>query len=257
MKKEKYPKGVRYYDSFDNDFESAVKAPEDFKENYLYLKKKPVFRFASFVLHNLIGPPVAFFYSRVLLRERVIGKKKLKIKGGMILYANHTEPVGDALCPHTYVFPRMAYTVVSPDNFALPGLGKIIGYLGAVPTPCDVKMARAFSECLKTRLDCGSAVVVFPEAHVWQYYTGIRPMDKGAFVFPDKFSVPAFAVTRVYKRSRFFGFRRLIYVDGPFYADKSLSRAMSCEKLMDEVRSAMLKRAAESDIEIIKYLRED
>ena len=86
MKKEKYPKKIRYYDSFECDFESSAKAPEDFYDGYVYINKSKWHRFVSFVMHNIIAPPIAFFYSRVLLRERVIGKKKLRIKGGMILY---------------------------------------------------------------------------------------------------------------------------------------------------------------------------
>ena len=257
MKKNRFPKKIRYYSGFNEDFEATVRAREDFFDGYEYVSKKPLFRFISFFAHNVIAPPIAFFYSRVIMRERIIGKKKLKHRGGMILYFNHTEPVGDALCPHTYVFPKMAYTVVSPDNFALPVLGKIIGYLGAVPTPADVKSARGFSECLRYRLNQKSAIVVFPEAHVWQGYIGIRPMDKSAFSFPDKYSVPAFSLTRVYKKSRFFGFKRQIYVDGPFYPDTSLPRLEATEKMMADVIEAMCKRAQLSDVEIIKYIRKD
>lgn len=257
MKKDKYPRAVRYYESFTDDFEASNKAPIDFHKSYVYIKRSFGHRFLSFICHNVIAPPIAFFYSRVILRERIIGKRKLRIRGGKILYLNHTEPVGDAFCPHTYVFPQMTYTVVSPDNFALPVLGKIIGYLGAIPTPTDIKSSRAFSECLRTRLESGAAIAVFPEAHVWHYYTGIRPMDKGAFALPDKFSVPAFSVTRVYKKSRLFGYRRLIYVDGPFYADKSLSRADALEALKREITDAMCLRAEQSNVEIIKYVRKD
>ena len=254
MGKEKKEKEIRYYDSFLCEFESPVKAPEDFYSKFNYQNKRFFYTLTCFLLRFAIAPIPAFVYSRLIMRERVVGKSKLKIKGGFVLYGNHTEPVLDAVTPHTLVFPRRAKTVVSPDNFALPFLGKIIGYLGAVPVPCDLKTSRGFRAALGDALLRGEAVVVFPEAHVWQGYTGLRPMDSSAFGFPDKFSVPAFSATRVYKKSKLFGFKRVVYIDGPFYPDKTIPLAEAQKKLEGELTGAMQARTALSDFVMFEYV---
>ncbi len=255
-KKERYPKRVVEFSDYTDDFEAKADGTE-LGRKYKYLNRGIFHRLICFLSHNVIAPPIAFFYSRVILRDKLIGKKSLKGYKALIMYCNHTEPVGDALAPHTFVFPKAAYTVVHPDNLALPVLGKLIPYLGAIPTPTDLNTSRSFSKCLETRFRSGAAVVIFPEAHVWRKYTGIRPMDDGAFSFPGKYGIPAFAVTRVYKRARLLGTRCNIYIDGPFFEDTSLSRAEARAKLKEEITEKMKERAALSDVEIIRYVRKE
>ena len=255
MSKKRYPKYTVYYDSFDYDFEQAENKGSTNTHRFDYGKKSVCFNITSFFLHNLIALPIAYLYSRIILGDKVIGKKKLKGIKSYVLYMNHTEPVGDALAPHTFVFPKRAFTVVSPANLQIPIIGRLIPYLGAVPTPEDIRSAHMFSLSLQREFERGSAVIVFPEAHVWKKYTGIRPMKSSAFDLSRKYSVPSFSATRVYRRSRLFGYRCRIYIDGPFYADPSLSLRESCEDMMHRVGVAMESRAALSDVEIIKYLR--
>ena len=254
MGKGKYPKYTVYYDSFDHDFE-RVENPRAQIRSFNYKKRGICFRLARFFLHDLIAAPIAYLYSRVILGDRVIGKSKLNGIKSFVLYSNHTEPVGDALAPHTFVFPKRALTVVSPKNLEIPVIGRLIPYLGAVPTPSDIRSSREFSQCIKREIDRGCALIVFPEAHVWKKYTGIRPMSISAFDIARRYSVPAFSATRVYRRSRLFGYRCRIYIDGPFYADTSLPLRESCEDMMRRVDDTMRSRAELSDVEIIRYLR--
>ncbi|MBQ7363357.1 MAG: 1-acyl-sn-glycerol-3-phosphate acyltransferase [Clostridia bacterium] len=259
MKKERkgrYPKATVEFSEFTEDFESKADGIE-LGRSYKYLDAGRLHRFISFLAHNVIAPPIAYFYSRLILRDKLIGKKKLEGHKSLIMYCNHTEPVGDALAPHTFVFPKRAYTVVHPDNLALPVLGKLIPYLGAIPTPTDLTTSRRFSKCLEQCFSDGAAVVIFPEAHVWKKYTGIRPMDDGAFSFPGKYGVPAFAVTRVYRRARLVGTRCHIYIDGPFFEDLSLPRGEARMKLKEEIIEQMKERAALSNVEIIRYVRKE
>ncbi len=255
-KKDKYPRAVVEFSEHTDDFEASVDGTE-LGRRYKYLDRGFFHKLTSFFAHNIIAPPIAYFYSRIILRDKLIGKRNFKGHKSLIMYCNHTEPVGDALAPHTFVFPKPAYTVVHPDNLALPVLGRLIPYLGAIPTPVDLATSKSFSRCLEYRLKRGSALVIFPEAHVWKKYTGIRPMDDGAFSFPGKYSAPAFAVTRVYRRARLFGARCHIYIDGPYYEDKTLSRSEARAKLKAEITEKMKERAALSDIEIIRYIKKE
>jgi len=255
-KKDRYPKATVEFTDYTDDFEAKADGTE-LGRSYKYLNRGVIHRIISFLAHNVIAPPIAYLYSRVVLGDKLIGKKALKGHKSAVLYCNHTEPVGDALAPHTFVFPKPAYTVVHPDNLALPVLGKLIPYLGAIPTPIDLATSRSFSQCLSHRIDRGSAIVIFPEAHVWKKYTGIRPMDDGAFSIPGKYGAPAFAVTRVYRRRKFFGTRCHIYIDGPFFEDTSVPRAEARIKLKEEITKKMKERAALSNVEIVRYVRKE
>ena len=61
-------------------------------------------------------------------------------------------------------------------------------------------------------------------------------------------------MTRVYKRSRLFGFKCRLYVDGPFYPTAK-SGSVAREELSELVHSSMEARAKENELEIISYVQ--
>jgi 1-acyl-sn-glycerol-3-phosphate acyltransferase len=172
---------------------------------------------------------------------------------GYFLFANHTQPIADAFSPNILTFPKHNSLIINKDNLALPVLGGALPYLGGIPLPDSVGAAKSFLECIKSRLDRGEAITVFPEAHVWSYYTGIRALNDAAFDLPVRFSAPVFAVTRVYRKG-LFGVRCFIFIDGPFQPDQSLPKKEARKRLCRHVEAQMRERAALSNVEVIKYL---
>ncbi len=45
-------------------------------------------------------------------------------------------------------------------------------------------------------------MTIFPEAHVWPYYTGIRPFGEAAFHYPVATGKPVYTMTVTYQRRR-------------------------------------------------------
>ena len=133
-------------------------------------------------------------------------------------------------------------------------IGRILPYLGALPIPDTLGGMRGFTEAVKTRADEGCNVVIYPEAHVWEYYTGIRPMPESAFTFPLRCAKPSYAMTVTYKKRRI-GKKpaAVVHLDGPFYPDESLPPRRRAAALRDTVYAAMLERSRESDTEYIRY----
>ena len=247
-----------YTDEFSEVLKSDT-VPKKITRSYPYIPKSKVWKIKRFIAYRLIATPLAFLYSKIYLRQSVKNKKLLGAAGehGFFLYINHTQEIGDAVMPHVAIFPRSAYTVVHPSNLSLPAVGRFTPLLGALPTPDSLSGLRPFSEAIAKRHGENSVIVIYPEAHVWPYYTGIRNFPSTAMRYPVELSSPSFTMTNVYKKSKWIKRPRIIsYIDGPFYPDESLSKKEAAEKLRDEIYDKMKERAAESDCEYVKYVQE-
>ena len=247
-------KEIRRYEQFTDDF--AESGQQDFRlpEDYRYVRRDPLSRLLSAVVYG-IELVVSAVYCRVGLRMRIRGRQALKAipDGGVFLYGNHTQPVGDVFTPAHCLFPRRIYTLVSPANYALPVIGKLLPYLGALPVPDTVGGMRALQQAMETHLSRGCGVVIYPEAHVWEYYTGIRPFPATSFKFPVKFDRPVYAMTVTYQKARF-GKRpnMVVYIDGPF-SPVGETPAQKAESLRAVVQETMERRSRESNVEYIRY----
>ena len=88
------------------------------------------------------------------------------------------------------------------------------------------------------------AVITYPEAHVWPWYTGIRPMKPAAFHFPITIEAPVFVATTTYQKTKFRKKPKItIYIDGPVKIPNNLSRKEKIRFLQNSVESIMKKRA--------------
>ena len=258
MAKKKYPKKTVYYDSFLQDFDGGDLPEKPLPEDFKYVKRSFGARLLSGFLYRCFATPLAFFWSKLVLRERIIGREKLKpYRGGCVfLFGNHTQPMGDAFCPNVIAFPKRNYIIIGRKNLSVPVLGRMTPYLGGLPLPQDMKSAVDFSRAIKERAAEGAFITVYPEAHLWNYCSFLRPFIEESFSYPVRQNAPSFAFTRVYKRCRF-GVRSEIYIDGPFLPDGSLSYAESRRRLSEEVREAMEVRLALSDVEVVEYKMRD
>lgn len=246
-------KKVRYYNSFTDDFEQTDNQNYKLPCDYKWVRKD----FFSKLLAVLIyGLAVAFssVYCGLFLHMKVKGRKNLKgIKGGFFIYGNHTQPLGDVFIPALCVLPKRIYTVVSPANYGIPFIGKILPFLGALPVSETVHGIKELNKAMEDRLEKGNPIVIFPEAHVWEYYTRIRPFPDTSFKFPVKFNKPAFAMTVTYKKSRFLKRPVMeVFLDGPFYP-RGNNRKEKATYMHGKVYSVMKERSLNSNFEYIKY----
>ena len=100
--------------------------------------------------------------------------------------------------------------------------------------------------------------MIYPEAHIWPYYTHIRPFPDGSFGYPAKDGTPVFCFVNTYqKRGNKRKPRMTTYIDGPFYPDMELPLKQRRKKLRDEVYAQMCKRAELSNVEVIQYIKKE
>ncbi len=253
-----FPIKTEYYENFSRDFEGEDFPSVKIDKFYKYRRKAFGFRILSFILYRCIATPAAFIYCKLFIKDRVYGKDKLKAynNSGFFIYGNHTRDAADAFLPSIAAFPKKVYVIVNSKNLSIPLLGKCLPYLGAIPTPTEISATRNFSEAIISNALRGNAVMIYPEAHLWPFMKDLRPFGSESFVYPVRASLPAFSLTRTYKKHGR-KYRSEIYIDGPFFPDAALSERAARDKLCKEVRQAMKNRCSESDIEVVKYIKKE
>lgn len=99
-------------------------------------------------------------------------------------------------------------------------------------------------------------MTIFPEAHVWPYYTGIRPFGEAAFHYPVATGKPVYTMTVTYQRRRWSRRPRItVFVDGPLRPDATLTRKAQQAQLAELVTQQMRQRSAASTYSYITYQR--
>lgn len=258
MKKKEYPKKTVYYYSLTQNLEGDELAEKPLSEKYSYIKSRFMSRFLSAVLYRCLATPVAFIHSRLFMRDKIIGKAKMKPykKTGCFIYGNHTQPVADAFMPNIITFPSRCNIIISRKNLSIPILGSMTSYLGGLPLPDSLRNAARLSEAIKALILKGHNVCIYPEARLWSYCPFLRPFREESFSYPVRLGAPVFCFTRVYKRARH-GVRSEIYIDGPFFAEDGMVVAEKQRLLAEKVAAAMQDRLSLSDVEVIRYVKRD
>lgn len=245
---------ARYFNTYDMDFHQNG-ADGTLKKDYRWINESIFHRALSSVIYA-IALVLSTIYCRVFLGVRFVGAKKLKEeRGGFFLYGNHTHPIGDVFHPAHICFPKRIYTVVSPKNLRLPVIGKLLPYLGALPTPSNIKEVRKFNSAIEKRYMEGSPIVIYPEAHLWDYYTDVRPFESGSFSYPIKLGAPVYCFTTTYQKRRLSKRPRItVYVDGPFLQNGKSKRDAE-RALSESISQKMRERSRSSTYRYIEYIK--
>lgn len=249
-------KVIYYSDPLGDEFSTAKITPKRIDGNYKYIRGGPFKRFTHFFWYRIVGVPLAKIYLKIKFAHRIENRAALKPykKTGYFIYGNHTQDIADALIPTFVCAPKDVYVIVHANNVSMPFLGRVTPSMGALPLPDDKEATRNFLQAVTTRIKQGKTVCIYPEKHIWPYYTDIRPFESGPMRYPAKLLTPVFCFTNTYRhRRRGKGVKIVTYVDGPFFPDETLSTAERREQLRLAVYSAMKNRAKNSTVKVIEY----
>lgn len=230
--------------------------------SYKYVSHNWFYNFITFIYFRLIIFPVAFIYTKLIKRIKIVGAKKLKgvKKGGCFIYANHTLPASDAFSPPVTCFPKKPYVIVNPKNLNVPFFKKSTKMLGALPLPTGLAATKNFMAAIDYRLKHNAPIVIYPEAKIWPYYTGIRPFPSTSFKYPSQFKTPIFTMTTTYQTTKRGRRKIVIYVDGPYNIDNSLNVKEQQERFYEQAVQSLNERAKLSTFitnEFVKIEGED
>jgi 1-acyl-sn-glycerol-3-phosphate acyltransferase len=250
---------IYYEDELNDEFSKSSIEPRIIDENYKYVHKNPLWNLCSFVLQNILSVPIKILYAKIKFRIKYIGKEKIKPyrNEGYFIYGNHTQPFADTFIPSIPMYPKRNFLIVNPVNISLKGTGTLVEMLGAMPIPSNKSAMKNFLEAIKQKMNKGYAITIYPEAHIWPYYTKIRPFKDVSFKYPIQLEKPAFCITNTYQS---YGknnkkIKIVSYIDGPFYPNKELTLKEQQKELRNKIYNCMEERSENSNIEHIKYIK--
>ncbi len=120
--------------------------------------------------------------------------KELDLSNGAIITSNHFNPLDTFIIRKLVekVLKKDLYIVIQDTNLAMPGmLGFLMNYVNVIPvSKSPAYLAGTFKETLKSVLDTGAIVLIYPEEEMWFNYRKIRPLKRGAYQYAAVLNVP-------------------------------------------------------------------
>ena len=204
---------------------------------------------------------MALLFRKLWCCQRFENRKALDatLDRGIYVYANHTQKVMDAFLPCQLRRGGRSYIVVGPDTMSIPCIHNLVQMLGAIPLGSTLGQSREMTACVHGHIAAGDLVAIYPEAHIWPFYTGIRSFSEASFGYPARDGAPVYTMTSCYQKRRFGPFPKVVtYLDGPFYPDEALPLPQRKKALRDACQKAMEARAKQySTYAYYEYRRED
>ena len=255
-------KVIYYDDELNDDFAgNGIKCCK-VDESYKYLHTGAAWRFFSFIIYYLVAFPLVWFFERVIMRVRFVnGSAVRRLKGTpCFLYGNHTGWI-DAFTPNLISLPRRNRIVVSADTVSIKGLRTAVEMLGAIPVPTSHRAFPCFKQAISHHRKRDN-ITIYPEAHIWPYFTGVRNFTDASFTYPAKEGCPVFAFFTAYSEPHgFLSFLRranmTVYVSDPIYAKGGLSEREARQDLRDKVHAFMLDASKHSTYKVFDYKKSE
>lgn len=262
MQKKAPCKTVYYTDELNDDFAGTNIKKQVVDGNFKYVRKNPLWKACSFFVYYVIAVPVVWFIEKVIFRVRFVNKKAVKKyrKTPYFLYGNHTGFI-DAFTPNLISFPRRNRIIVSSDTVSIKGIKNLTQMLGAVPVPTGASGMKNFLKAIETHhKKCN--ITVFPEAHIWPYYTGVRSFTDTSFSYPAKYFAPTFAFFTAYTPPKGFlaPFRKTnvtVYISDAIFPDEGLPLKERKKNVRDKVYAFMLEKSKLSTYKVIDYVKKE
>lgn len=252
------PKKTIYYDNLLEDEFSGTKIErKPLPENYKYYRKNPFYRAFAWFIYYLIAFPIIYLVVR-FYGYRIKGAKKMwkLMHHPIFFYGNHTQILDAVVVQSLVSRGKRSYIVTNQDTSSIKGILWLVKMLGILPTPENPHESREFVEAIKYHASHKSAIIIFPEAHIWPYYTHIRPFGDDSFIYPAALGAPVVPFCTTYRSRKFFKNKRplpTVYIGAAIFPDMNKSLPDRKKDLRDRVYDYL--RETSSNQENVQYIR--
>ena len=237
---------VYYKDPLNDDFAGTTISQKKVDDNFVYVHENKLWRFFGTIFYYGIAYPILFLMVKIKRHVKVKNKKVLKKvkKSGYFLYGNHTN-IYDAFIPHTQVSRfKKTYIIANPDAVSIKGVKNLVMMLGALPTPSSPQSVKNFNAAIEKRINQKRVVVIYPEAHIWPFYNGLRPFSDISFQYPVRLNAPSIAMVTTYRKGKSKALpRRRPFIDitlsDPIYPNPELSQRENMKYIRDQIYDFM------------------
>lgn len=200
----KKTKTIYWSDELNDDFNDLGNDRPSVPENYGYIRKNWFANFFYAILYHFFAKVFLGLFT-VCHGIRFKDKKNIKkLKGkGAYIYSNHVS-ISDAFKFQTvpFFFRRRVNILAYSDSLSIPVARKIVKGLGYLPVPLkgDVDNALRLAEACNHYVQKKQYILIYPEAHIWPYYTKIRNFPAGSFSYPAKHMTPVLPAVTVWRK---------------------------------------------------------
>lgn len=251
---------IYWSDELHDDFDEIGLSRPEVPKNYHYIRNNPFNNFVSDVFYYGIARPIFWIFLKCH-SVKVVNKRNLKKaeRHGAFIYSNHVSFI-DVLKFHVVAKKRVNILGYS-DSLSMPVVRNLCRALGYLPLPLahDVDNFKRLGEsfCYYTRKK--QLILIYPEAHIWPYYTKIRNFIPSSFIYPAKCLAPVLPAVTIWRKPKFgkkpkqtIVFGNLIH-PSPEYSDVENRDYLHKECL------AEMKRISEQyeQYEYIKYIKSE
>lgn len=251
---------IYYQDELHDEFAGDHIKAKHIGQDYRYIRVRLLERMLHGFWYRIVAVPLARLYMKLHFSHKIINKEVLKQAGnsGFYLYGNHTHFLADALIPTLVNHPRETAVIVHPNNVSCRCWGGLHHILGHFRCRMTEDAMKHFLEALTWHTDCGDCIMIYPEAHIWPFYTGIRPFPDTSFRYPVQQKLPVFCLTNTYqRRGKSHLLQVVTYLDGAILSGCRIACKTAKNAAEGQVYEAMGKRAQNSNMEMIRYIKKD
>ena len=174
------------------------------------------------------------------------------VKGGKIVTCNHFSvcdnyAVWVALRDH--MDGKMLYKVIREGNYTNPPkpFGLFMRHCNTLPLSSQTATMKKFLHAVKTLLDRGETILIYPEQSMWWNYRKPKPMQDGAFSLALRNKAPIIPIfitmedSDILDSDGFFVQEYTIHILPAIYPDASLPSAKAKEALKNANYEAWVK----------------
>ena len=249
-------KTIYWSDELNDDFDEVGLKRPPVPKNYRYLRKLHVL---GWIFYYLIAKPLLSIYC-FFHGIRVEGKENLKPlkKTGYFLYANHVA-ISDVFKFSAYAIPTKRVNIIGySDILSVKGVGGLVKSLGYLPIPDDIDNLKKLKEAIFKLVNKKEIILIYPEAHIWPYYTKIRNFKDVSFIYPAESNKPVLPAVTIWRGKEGKKPKQTIVFCKPVYPDPSLTPLENKKMLHDQCLLEMIDASNRyKQVEYIKYIKKE
>ena len=219
-----------------------------------YLNKK----LSNKIKNKIANAAATRFYDKMIDKRQLIIKKICgienftRVKGGKIITCNHFSVCDNYavwLALRNHMEGKMLYKVIREGNYTNPPkpFGFFMRHCNTLPLSSQPSTMKKFLQAVKTLLERGETILIYPEQSMWRNYRKPRPLQDGAFTLAVRNKTPIVPIfitmedSDVLDADGFLVQEYTIHILPAIYPNATLSSSNAKEKMKKENYEAWTK----------------
>jgi len=234
---------------------------EDDPETYPLMPDKVDYmneKLSSKIKNKIANAAGTRFFDKMIANRQLIIKEVrgienfTAVKSGKIVTCNHFNICDNYavwVALREYMNGKMLYKVIREGNYTNPPkpFGLFMRHCNTLPLSSQTRTMKKFLKAVKTLLERGETILIYPEQSMWWNYRKPKPMQDGAFTLAVRNKIPIVPIfitmedSDVLDGDGFFVQEYTVHILPAIYPDEKLSNVEAKETMKKENYEAWVK----------------